>query len=271
MNENLNGLIILDKPSNYDSHQVTRLIKGMLKVDKIGHGGTLDPKVTGVLVIGIGRATRLLEYTLKSGKEYMGIMRLHENISLKKLKDVIKNKFTGKIKQIPPVKSAVKREEREREIYDFEILEKDRNDFLFRVECESGTYVRKLIHDLGQELGIGAHMLELRRTREAWFEEKDAVTVYDIQKAVNDNEIKKVIKPITILTDNFPKLIAKDEFLDKLYNGVPVIDEFLIKCKTKFKKGDFVVIMSGQGKPIEIAEIANDNQIFARPRVVLER
>src|SRR3990167_3946045 len=163
LNQKLSGLIILDKPSNYDSHQVTRLIKDILKVDKIGHGGTLDPKVTGVLIIGVGRATRLLEYTLKAGKEYVGVMRLHGNVSIKKLKEVIKNKFTGKIKQIPPVKSAVKREEREREIYEFNVLEKDGNDFLFVVSCESGTYIRKLIHDLGEFLGIGAHMLELRR------------------------------------------------------------------------------------------------------------
>lgn len=263
------SIIILDKPSNYDSHQVTALIKRILNVDKIGHGGTLDPKVTGVLIIGIGRATRLLEYTLKAGKEYVGVMRLHGNVSLKKLRDVTSHKFTGKIKQIPPVKSAVKREERTREIYEFNVLEKDKNDFLFAVSCESGTYIRKLIHDLGQELKIGAHMLELRRIREGWFEEKDAVTLYDIEDAIEKNNLERVLKPINIFIDKFPKLTAKDEYLEKLYNGFPVIREFITQdSKTKFKKGELVIILSQQDQPIEIAEIVNEENIFAKPKVV---
>lgn len=270
-NELLNGLIILDKPSNYDSHQVTRLIKSILNVDKIGHGGTLDPKVTGVLMIGVGRATRLLEYTLKAGKEYVGIMRLHKNVSLKRLQDVINQKFTGKIKQIPPQKSAVKRQERTREIYEFNVLEKNRNDFLFSVSCESGTYIRKLVHDLGEELGIGAHMLELRRIREGWFKEEEAVSVYDIEKAVKENKLGDVLKPITILTDNLPKITAKDEYLDKMYNGVPVLKEFLKDKKIRFKKGEFVVIVSQKGSPVEIAEVIDEGNIFARAKVVLAR
>lgn len=269
--EDINGLIILDKPSNYDSHQVTRLIKRILNVNKIGHGGTLDPKVTGVLMIGVGRATRLLEYTLKAGKEYVGIMRLHKNISLKKLQDVINQKFTGKIKQIPPQKSAVKRQERTREIYEFNVLEKNRNDFLFSVSCESGTYIRKLIHDLGEEIGTGAHMLELRRTREGWFKEDDAVSVYDIEKAVREKKLENVLKPITILTDNLPKIAVKDEYIEKLYNGVPVLNEFLKDKKIKFKKCEFVVITSSEGSPVEIAEIANEGNVLARAKIVLPR
>ncbi len=190
----INGIILLDKPSNYDSHQVTRLIQRMLNADKIGHSGTLDPKVTGVLVIFLGRATRLANYLFGKDKTYIGIMNIHEEVSLDKLKKAMK-KFTGKIKQLPPVKSAVKRQEREREVYSFKIIEKRKRDILFSVDCESGTYIRKLVHDLGEKMKIGAHMTELRRVKEGSFTEDECINMYDIDKAVKENKIESIVKP----------------------------------------------------------------------------
>ena len=108
----------------------------------------------------------------------MGVMRLHGNVSIKKLKEVIKNKFTGKIKQIPPKKSRVARILREREINKFELLEKFGKDILFRADVQGGTYIRKLIDDLGNEISIGAHMLELRRISAGIFDESSIVNLY---------------------------------------------------------------------------------------------
>ena len=262
------ALIALNKPSNYDSHQVTALLKRMLNIDKIGHSGTLDPKVTGVLIIFLNRATRLATYLFGSDKEYVGIMHLHEDIDIKELREVIKKKFTGVIKQTPPVKSAVKRQEREREIYSFRIMEKDGKEVLFSIKCESGTYVRKIVHDLGEELKIGAHMLELRRTREGIFKEKDCVNMYDIDKAIKESDLSKILLPPEVITKNMPKITIGKKYLEKVYNGSPILKEYILK-KDSFKKGEVVAVFSNK-RLIEISQVVNEEDVIAKPLTVLK-
>lgn len=264
----INGIILLDKPSNYDSHQVTRLIQRMLNADKIGHSGTLDPKVTGVLVIFLGRATRLANYLFGKDKTYVGIMNIHENIGIEKLKKAMK-KFTGKIKQMPPVKSAVKRQERIRKVYSFKIIEKKAREVLFSVECESGTYVRKLIHDLGEKMKIGAHMTELRRVREGLFTEGECVSMYDIENAIKENKVDSIIKPYDIICKDMIKVTAKNEFLEKLCHGSPVLKSF-VKGKRKIKKGSIIAVMSEKNELIEISEVTNEKNVLAKPSMVIK-
>jgi H/ACA ribonucleoprotein complex subunit 4 len=164
------NIIIIDKPAGMLSSQVTDFIKKQLGLNKAAHSGTLDPATTGVLPILLGRASRLHDYFIHQNKEYVGMAHLHQDIEIEKIEKVIEKKFLGKIKQLPPKKSNVKRQEREREIKKFEIIEKHEKEILFKVECEAGTYIRKLMHDLGKELGTGMHMTELRRTKASIFE-----------------------------------------------------------------------------------------------------
>src|SRR3989344_4124093 len=159
------GIINIDKPSNPTSFDVSDFVRKKLGLKKTSHFGTLDPKVTGVLPIALSRACKLTGFFLGEDKECVGIMRLHEDISVEAVEKVIKDKFMGKIKQTPPKKSRVKRQEREREIISFEILEKNGKDFVFLAEVQGGTYIRKLISDLGDYIKIGAHMLEMKRVR----------------------------------------------------------------------------------------------------------
>ena len=180
------GIINIDKSSGPTSFNVSDFVRKKLNLRKTSHFGTLDPKVTGVLPVALNRACKLTGYFLGENKEYVGIMRLHEDVELEKIKKIIKEKFLGKIKQTPPVKSRVKRVEREREIISFELIEKEGNDILFKTEVQGGTYIRKLIDDLGKELGIGAHMLELRRTRAGIFKENSIVNLYDFEKSVDE-------------------------------------------------------------------------------------
>jgi len=264
----LYGIIVLDKPSNYDSHQITACIKRILNVEKIGHGGTLDPKVTGVLPIFLNKATKLAHYFFKTHKEYVGIMQIHEDIDLKNIKETVK-KFTGKIKQLPPLKSAVKRQEREREIYEFKILEKEGKNILFKVKCESGTYIRKLIHDFGIALGTGAHMLELRRTKDWFFGEDICVTANDIVNAINNKSIEKIIVPVEVIAKNMPKIIVKDEYLDRLYHGSPVYKDYVLSMD-KFKKDDFVSVIARDKGLIEIARAILEGNVIAKPNTVLK-
>ena len=157
------GIVNIDKPQGPTSHQVSGYVKKILGISKAGHSGTLDPNVTGVLPVALGRATRIAQALLPAGKEYVALMYLHKPIEEEKIKKAF-NDFTGKIRQKPPVKSSVRRIERIREIYYIDILEIDNQDVLFRIGCQAGTYIRKYIHDLGQKLGCGAHMEGLRRT-----------------------------------------------------------------------------------------------------------
>src|SRR4030042_5157198 len=177
------GIINFDKPANCTSFDIADFVRKKLKLRKTSHFGTLDPMVTGVLPIALNRAVKLTGFFLGEDKEYEGIMRIHEDVSLEEIKKIIEEKFTGKIIQLPPVRSRVKRQEREREIKRFELLEKDGKEISFIVECQGGTYIRKLVHDLGESLGIGAHMIQLRRIRAGIFKENKLVQLKDLENA----------------------------------------------------------------------------------------
>ncbi len=146
------GIINIDKPSGPTSFNVSDFVRKILKIRKTSHFGTLDPKVTGVLPIALNRACKLTGFFIGHDKTYVGIMRIHDDISLEEIQNKINEKFLGKITQLPPVRSRVKRAEREREVKKFELLEKEEKEILFLTEVEGGTYIRKLISDLGDEI-----------------------------------------------------------------------------------------------------------------------
>jgi H/ACA ribonucleoprotein complex subunit 4 len=267
------GIIIIDKPSGMTSFDVTNFIKERLKLRKTSHFGTLDPMVTGVLPVALNRACKLTGFFLGEDKEYIGKMRIHEEISLEKIKDVIKKEFIGKIIQMPPVRSRVKRQKREREIKNFELLEKNGKDVSFSVECQGGTYIRKLIHDLGQKMEIGAHMIELRRTRAGIFKEKDAIKLEEFEKAVekyeegNDKILRKIIIPAEIICEIYPVVKVKEKFIDKVLHGAPIDYKFLIE-KKKIEKDKLICIFSEE-RFIGMYKIVNEKNIFAKPEFVL--
>ena len=260
MNKNISfSLLNIDKPSGPTSFQISDFIRKSLNLKKTSHMGTLDPKVTGVLPITLGRACRLSEYFMHKDKTYVGIMRLHENVEEKKLKEEIK-KFVGKITQLPPVRSSVKRAERVREVKMFKILEVQDKNVLFETQVEAGTYIRKLIHDLGEKIG-GAHMLELRRTKAGIFSETDKnfITLYEFEKALKENYLEKYLIPAEdAIKKVLPFLQINDDDLKHLLTGKPLmksdfkdkipkdkvfsafIGERFIGVYKKFEDGDIV-------------------------------
>ncbi len=268
------GIINIDKPAGGTSFDVSDFVRKKLKLRKTSHFGTLDPMVTGVLPIALNRACKLTGFFLGEDKEYMGTMRIHEDIPVEKIKEAIKKRFTGKIMQLPPVKSRVKRQEREREIKKFEILEKKEREIKFLVECQGGTYVRKLVHDLGEELGIGAHMTKLRRIRAGIFKEKESITKEDFEKAVdeyekgNEERLRDMIIPAEIVSEVYPIVEVKQEAVDRLLHGSPLHSEFLIK-KEKFEKDKIVSIFSGE-RFIGMYKVINEGNIFAKAEFVLQ-
>jgi len=256
------GIINIDKPSGPTSFSVSEFVCKKLGLRKTSHFGTLDPKVTGVLPIALNRACKLTGYFLGEDKTYVGIMRLHEEISMEKIQKNINEKFIGKIMQMPPVKSRVKRQLRPREIYSFDLLEQgnDKKDILFKVKCEGGTYIRKLIDDLGKEIGVGAHMLELRRVSARIFEEEFAVNLYEFEKAVEEFEngnpelLEKIIIPAgEIVKKVYPVLEIKSDVLkDEGWKVETVLGVF---CENKF---------------IGMYKVFRGKEIFARPKFVMQ-
>ncbi|RLE42818.1 RNA-guided pseudouridylation complex pseudouridine synthase subunit Cbf5 [Candidatus Woesearchaeota archaeon] len=243
------GIINVDKPSGPTSHMVSAYVKQILGIEKCGHSGTLDPKVTGVLPVALGRASRIVQALLPAGKEYVALMHIHKDVPKTKIKAVMQE-FVGEIKQLPPVKSAVKRRERKRTVYYLNIIEIDGRDVLFRVGCQAGTYVRKLCYDIGQRLGVGAHMQELRRTRVANFDESTAFTLHDIRDAFyyykkgNHKFIRKVIQPVERAVEHLPKVWALDSAVLSMSHGRDLAVPGVAKLEACVKKGALVAVMT---------------------------
>ncbi|HLC80902.1 MAG TPA: RNA-guided pseudouridylation complex pseudouridine synthase subunit Cbf5 [Candidatus Nanoarchaeia archaeon] len=219
------GIVNIDKPAGPSSHQVTAWAREILGAEKTGHSGTLDPGVTGVLPTATNKAVKVLQYLLLAQKEYVGIGHLHKPVEEAKIKKVLE-KFIGEITQLPPRKSAVKRQERKRSVYSFEILDIEHQDFLFRVRCQSGTYIRKLIHDVGKELGVTAHMAELRRTAVGSFTEENIASLTDLKDALvflkeegNEELLRKIIFPLEKAVEHLPKILVFDTALKSLTHG----------------------------------------------------
>jgi len=267
------GIINLDKPANYTSFQAAEIVGKMLGARKFSHFGTLDPKVTGVLPIALNRACKLTRWFMKKNKTYVGIMKLHKEVEEERLKKEMK-KFVGKIIQKPPVKSRVKRVAREREVLSWEILEYDkkRKEVLFETEVEAGTYIRKLIHDLGLKLGVGAHMIELRRIKAGIFSEQDKnfVSLYELEKIKDkEEELKKIITPAEeAIKKIMPVIQVKEKSVGRLLTGKP-IEKMDLKTKIQQKElEEEEVAVFSEKRFIEVAKVVYEDKIIARPEFV---
>jgi len=241
------GIINLNKPAGPTSHQVSDYVQKILGIKKSGHSGTLDPKVTGVLPIALGKATRIVQALLKLGKEYVCLMYLHRPVSEKDIRENVK-KFIGKINQLPPIKSAVKRRLRTREIYSFDVLEIEDQYVLFKVECEAGTYIRKLVHDFGQSLGIGAHMAQLIRVRagpyddSTWHSLHDVKDAYEFYMEGDEKELRKIILPIETAVEHLPKVWVHDSAVDTLCHGASLNIPGISKLNHFNERGNVAVM-----------------------------
>lgn len=252
------GVINLDKPYGPTSHEVTAWAKNVLHIDRAGHSGTLDPHVTGVLPIMLGDATRLVRTLLLSGKEYVCVMRLHADVPEARVKAILEE-FTGVVYQRPPLVSAVKRQLRKRTIYYTDFMEMEGRDVLFRVGCEAGTYIRKLCHDIGEALGVGAHMYELRRTKAGPFKEDETlVTLQDLTDAYyyytqgDEAPLKKIILPMEYALKNMPRIVVKDSTVDALAEGAPLFVQGICKVDMGIKLGDMVAVFTLKGESVSI-------------------
>lgn len=221
----MDGFVIIDKPKGPTSHQIDHWVRDILGVEKVGHIGTLDPNASGVLVMAIGKAVKLIDVAHEDTKEYICAMRIHADIPEERIKEVMKE-FETEVYQIPPMKSAVLREVRSRRIYELEFIELDRKIVLFRARTDSGTYIRTLCVDMGYVMGTGAQMSDLRRTSTSVFNEKThMVTLQELKDAVSlkqegdDRAFREIFLPMNYLFRDTAKIIVKKSAIENIAHG----------------------------------------------------
>ncbi len=252
-------LVIVDKHNGPTSHQITAWVKKILGADNAGHAGTLDPAVSGVLPIAVNDATKSMPVLMGLDKEYIGIMHVHRDFDENMLRTVIKNEFLGEIEQTPPVKSAVARRKRTRKIHFLDILEIDDRNILFHVGCEAGTYIRKLCHDIGESMGTGAHMIELRRIRVGPFNEDESHTLMDIKDSyqfwkdgIDADEIKDILIPIEHALLHVKRVFIKDSAVGPICNGAPLYVAGITRIQPDIIRGEKVLIYTDKGELVAL-------------------
>lgn len=255
------GIINLDKPPGPTSHEVVAWVKKLLGISKAGHGGTLDPGVTGVLPVALERATKIIGFVMHSTKEYVCVIQMHGEVSEEDLRRAAAE-LTGTIYQRPPLRSNVKRMLRKRTIYSIEVLELSGRLGLLRVACDAGTYMRKLCWDMGLLLGTGAHMRELRRTRTGPFSESQGlVKLHDLAEAVyayktegREEPLRSMIMPVESAVCQMPKIILRDSAVESVVSGAKLAAPGVAAVSDRVAKGEKVALLTLKGELVSVAK-----------------
>lgn len=240
--------------------------------------------MTGVLPITLEESRKVVQALLTSGKEYVCVMKLHGDVSEEKVRSILQE-FENTIYQRPPLRASVKRQLRTRRIYYMDFLEMEGRNVLFKVGCEGGTYIRMLCHHIGEVLGCGAHMQELRRTRAGPFVESEGiVTLHDVaylfmewQRTRDDAILKKFIHPVEKALEFIPKIYIRDSAVDAICHGASLTAPGVLQLETDIDKNSLVAIFTLKGEAVALGratastyEILNMNHgIVARTERVL--
>jgi H/ACA ribonucleoprotein complex subunit 4 len=255
------GIILLDKPVGPTSHEVVAWVRKILGIKKAGHSGTLDPLVSGLLPIGLGTATKALSVLLLGPKEYFTVARLHSDIDDEKINFILKE-FTGEIYQRPPQKSSVKRILRKRTIYELDLVERIGNLLLLRILCQAGTYIRKLVYDIGEVIGSGATMVELRRSKVSHLSENNDLVrlhgivdaVYSLKEENDESKIRNIINPVESAVSFLKSVVIRDSAVDALCNGAQLAIPGILRISKDIQKQDIVAIYTLKGELVTIGE-----------------
>lgn len=253
------SFVALDKPYGPTSNQVSSWIKKELNLKKTGHFGTLDPNATGVLPVGINQGTKIANALSKARKVYVAEIKLEQEFEERELKEQLKE-FEGTNTQTPPKKSAVKEEPRERELYSAELIEKQEEKILIRLECESGFYVRVLATQLADKLDTEAEMTELRRTKQGELAIEDTYTLQDLVDAYQfykqdhkTEELKEILQPIEQAVQHMKKVVIKDTAVNAVANGADLGVNGISKLEDNIKEDESIAIMTLKGELVSLS------------------
>ena len=257
------GLVLVDKPAGPTSHEVVAWVKRALEIEKAGHSGTLDPGATGLLPVGLGEGTKALSVLLLGPKEYYALARLHSHVSDDRLKRVM-HEFTGELYQRPPQRSSVRRVTRVRTVYEFDHLESYDRLVLMRILCQAGTYIRKIIYDIGEVLSPGATMVELRRTRVSNLSEQNSlVRLHDLADAFlrykenkNEEKLRRLIIPIEHCLEGIRGVTVRDTAVDALCHGAPLAVPGVVAVPEDLRVGELVGVYTLKGEIVGLGQAA---------------
>ncbi|WP_049927326.1 RNA-guided pseudouridylation complex pseudouridine synthase subunit Cbf5 [Halopiger goleimassiliensis] len=280
------GVVNLDKPPGPSSHQVSGWLRDAVagaladaadaSIDQAAHAGTLDPKVTGCLPVMLGDATRLAQVFLEGPKEYVAVLECHGRVP----EDAgsVVAAFEGPIYQKPPRKSAVSRRLRVREVYDLEVLEREQRRLLLRIRCESGTYVRKLCHDLGLALGTGAHMGDLRRTATTPFDDTDLCSATEFLDALafwleddDPDPLYEVVDPAERILEGIPRVVIAESAAREVANGAPIYAPGVLEADDAAGEEDLVACVTPDEAAVCLGTMVGDPSADSGVVVDLER
>ncbi|MFB6152383.1 MAG: RNA-guided pseudouridylation complex pseudouridine synthase subunit Cbf5 [Haloarculaceae archaeon] len=268
------GVVNLDKPPGPSAHQAAAWVRDLAGVDRAAHAGTLDPKVTGCLPVLLGDATRLAQVFDDSVKEYVAVLELH-GPAPSDFESVLAS-FEGPVYQKPPKKSAVVRRLRVREIHALDALEVRERRALLRVRCESGTYVRKLCHDLGLALGTGAHMGDLRRVATEPFDDADLVTLHDLADALAWAEegdpapLREAVEPAERALEHLPGVTIAESAAREVAEGAPVYAPGVLDADD-VDRDSLVACYTPDGSAVCLGRLVGDPDAGSGTVVDLER
>ncbi len=293
----IDGVLVVNKPTGWTSHDVVAKLRGLLRGHKVGHAGTLDPAATGVLPLLVGRATRIAEYLVEWDKEYRAVLRLGqvtdtqdatgqvlahrsiEGITAQAVADVVA-RFRGRIMQLPPMYSAIKvdgvplykvaragrtvaREPREVTIHRLDIVQVDGSDVTLHVVCSKGTYVRTLCADIGEALGVGGHLYALDRRRVGRLTIEEALSIDTIACRAAAGQLSEHLHSLDEVLSDFPALTVNDATAARVLHGVPVP----IDPAAGPGAGCVLRIKDGQGRLLAMGRVAAGD----RPTVMIEK
>jgi H/ACA ribonucleoprotein complex subunit 4 len=257
----LMSVVLVDKPKGPTSFEVVEKVCGILKVPVAGHAGTLDPNATGLLLLALGEARKALPVLSGLDKEYVGTVLLHGDVPPEKAREAFLS-FQGKIKQIPPVRSAVARRERERTVHELDVIRIQGRRVTIRVLCEAGTYMRKIASDCGEKIGCGAHLAELRRTRVGPFSVDDSVTMEDLGRKGPGMSLLTLEE--ALLRIGLPKITVSDESVEKIRKGSPVRKGFVTSVSGTPSPGGYVGIYNASGRIVGLGRYAGAGNTVAK-------
>jgi H/ACA ribonucleoprotein complex subunit 4 len=279
------GFILLDKAPGPSSHQVSAWAREILGLEKLGHGGTLDPFATGVLPLLSGKAMRLTGRILTHDKAYLAVLKISEDIDRAELDEAMKQ-LTGKVYNVPPEISAVRVQVRTRKITKFEILDSVDNIVLTSIECEAGTYVRTMARDLGLLLGCPVELKELRRPASGAFSLRQSITIQQLADACwlwketgNETGIRQILHPVEDMLQDLPCLVIKDGAAAALSHGAPLMRPGVVSISEDISKDSEVLITTLKGEAVALAKLSEHSKVIpemkqgevAKPHTVLMR
>ena len=277
------GFILLDKAAGPSSHQVASWARDMFGLERLGHGGTLDPFATGVLPLMAGKSMKLTKKILTHNKTYICVFRFASEPDSKMLKEVMSN-MTGRVFNVPPEISAVKIQVRSRRIFTFEKLDFKNNQMVARVECEAGTYIRTMARDMGLLLNMKVELKELRRETSGIFKLEDCVTLqqladaYWLWKELSQPEaLLRIIHPVEKLLLDYPSVTVKDSAAAALSHGAPLLRPGIVSIDPAIGDGRDIVVNTMKGETVGIVNMlvtsdsvkGMDSGEIARPSMVL--